>query len=610
MQESIRVATYRRVSTITQAEEGESLDIQLHRLHAYAEANGWTVVQDYCDAGISGAKENRPALARLLEDARAGLFEKVLVLKLDRLTRSVKHFHELADFLERHGVAIVSITQNIDTSTPTGRLLRNILVDFANFEREMIAERARETKEGLVEQGRWYTGKPPWGMVRGEDGVVRPDPEHGETVRRLFEEYDNAIDPSIKTLARELGIPVTRATEILKNPVYAGYLAFRRRKRLPNGSRIRLPRDQWQYIKSPYIEPLISWELWKRVQEKLISRRHFASPGGLKESVFHGLVFCATCGKTLHRTRSRDHAYYRCVRRDTVTSTRHITVRQDLLTAAVLDEVDRLVNMDEVWQHAIATQATASQRIEEERQNLREQIVRVDTRIARLVEQMADGELADLIRPKLLELKRERQELEARLSDLDFRVTGKQSQLEEYRRLLSNLRAAYNVATWEERRELFATLIERIEVGAETTRITWADPSVPSSVIPSPVPHTKQGRPFFRTIRATLESIPDEELARLYKEKGRKALAKELGINPTTLYYEMVRRGLLERRSKEELRRVLGDIPDEELLAMVASMGTRGVAERFGVDRSTVNKELRRRGLPHPNKKTGPKPGQ
>lgn len=605
MQDAVRVATYRRVSTTSQAEEGESLDIQLHRLHAYADAQGWIVVQDYCDAGYSGAKEDRPALARMLEDAKAGLFQKVLVLKLDRLTRSVKHFHELVDFLEKCGVSIVSVTQNIDTSTPTGRLLRNILIDFANFERELIAERTRETKEGLVEQGRWYSGKPPWGMVRGEDGIIRPDPVHGEIVRRLFEEYVSKVDASIKSVAVKFGLHVAHVGEMLKNPVYAGYLGFRRRIQQPDGSTTRLPRDQWQYVRSPYIEPIISWELWKQAQNKLMARRRVSSPGNLRESVFHGFIFCAVCGHTLRRKNSTGHAYYRCVNRSTESSTRHVSVRQDLLTTAILDEVDRLVNMDEVWQHALASQATAGQRIEEERQNLREQIARVDTRIARLVEQMADGELADLIRPKLLELKRERQELEARLSDLDIRVTGKQSQLEEYRRLLSNLRAAYNVATWEERRELFATLIERIEVGPETTRITWADPNVPPSIITTPVKRTSLGRPYFQSAQVILANVSDDELAHLYKSKGPSALARELGISQKSLYLEMIRRGLHKRRKKSEVKPILADIPSDKLLEMVTTEGTSKVAKKLGVNRITIYRELKRRGLSLSNKKAG-----
>jgi len=349
---------------------------------------------------------------------------------------------------------------------------------------------------------------------------------------------------------------------------------------------------------------VISWELWQRVQQKLISRRRL-NPGTTRESVFHGLLVCSVCGQTLHRNRHGDKAYYRCINRKNGISTRHVSVRQDFLTAAILDEVDRIVDKDEVWQHALASQATAGQRIEQERQRLREQLSRIDLRIARLVEQMADGELADLIRPKLLELKRERQELQARLADLDVRVTGQRSQLEEYRRLLSNLRTAYNIATWEERRQLFATLIEQVEVGPETMRIIWADPNVPPSTIPTPILRTKQGQPFFRDARTILNTIPDDELARLYREKGRKTLALELGISQTRLYVEMVRRGLIKRRKRSEIKRVLADIPDDELLAMIAAEGTQSVAERFGVNRSTVNRELKKRSLPHPNKKTG-----
>src|SRR5690606_34490133 len=137
---AMKACIYKRVSTSAQV-DGISLQLQEERLRAYAMAHGWEIVAVYEDAGLSGGSTDRPAYQRMMNDAKRRAFDIILVYKLDRLTRSVRDFHELANHLESYGVSLVSVTQNIDTSSPTGRLLRNILVDFANFERELIAER-------------------------------------------------------------------------------------------------------------------------------------------------------------------------------------------------------------------------------------------------------------------------------------------------------------------------------------------------------------------------------------------------------------------------------------------------------------------------------------
>ncbi len=131
------VALYARVSTTQQ-----DPDVQLRELRALVAARGWTIRREYVDAGISGASTSRPELSRLLADAHKGLFAGILVWRLDRLGRSLRHLVTIVEDLLARGIDVISATEpHMDSTTPTGRLLRNIFASVAEYEREMIRER-------------------------------------------------------------------------------------------------------------------------------------------------------------------------------------------------------------------------------------------------------------------------------------------------------------------------------------------------------------------------------------------------------------------------------------------------------------------------------------
>lgn len=139
MNATTKVALYRRVSTTN---NGQDVDAQLEELHAVAQQRGWVVVGDYVDDGVSGAKESRPALDRLLADVAAGKVNLVAVTRLDRLGRSLQHLLRVLDQFAAHGCGFVSIKDaGIDSTTPQGKLLLHLLGAFAEFERSLIRER-------------------------------------------------------------------------------------------------------------------------------------------------------------------------------------------------------------------------------------------------------------------------------------------------------------------------------------------------------------------------------------------------------------------------------------------------------------------------------------
>ena len=147
---SARVAIYARVSTTN---HGQDAGLQTREMHQFAEARGWRLADEYVDQGVSGSKDSRPELNRLMADAKRRKFDVVLVWKLDRFGRSLRHLvNALAEF-ESLGIAFVSLSDNLDLSTASGRLMFNIIGAMAEFERELIRERVKAGMKNAKAKG-------------------------------------------------------------------------------------------------------------------------------------------------------------------------------------------------------------------------------------------------------------------------------------------------------------------------------------------------------------------------------------------------------------------------------------------------------------------------
>lgn len=194
--------------------EHYSIEAQCQAIEAYCRARGWDLVRTYKDDGVSGAVSptDRPEMRRMIEDVLSDGIQYIVVKRLDRFGRKASELLGLLDALERKGVAVVSIDDNIDTSTPSGRLLRTILAGMAEFERDLISER---TKAGLAiarQKGK-RLGRTPKGMVRTPEGGLQ-DAGRSELIRKLRARVFMHKEPLARA-ARELGIPYTTAREML-----------------------------------------------------------------------------------------------------------------------------------------------------------------------------------------------------------------------------------------------------------------------------------------------------------------------------------------------------------------------------------------------------------
>jgi site-specific DNA recombinase len=188
-----RCAIYTRKSTEHNLDLAfNSLDAQREACEAYIKSQaheGWRLVPDrYDDGGLSGASLDRPALQKLLADVRAGKINTVVVYKVDRLTRSLADFAKLVELFDQHGVSFVSITQSFNTTSSMGRLTLNVLLSFAQFEREVIGERVRDKIAASKRKGLWVGGPVPLGY-RCIDKKLVVVPEEAEAVRTIFARY-------------------------------------------------------------------------------------------------------------------------------------------------------------------------------------------------------------------------------------------------------------------------------------------------------------------------------------------------------------------------------------------------------------------------------------
>src|ERR1051326_5110725 len=187
----VRCAIYTRVSTDKGLEQDfNSLDAQYDASQAYIRSQvhaGWTLIRTkYEDGGFSGGNTDRPALQRLLTDVRAGKIDVIVVYKVDRLTRSLADFAKLVELFDEHDVSFVSVTQQFNTTTSMGRLTLNVLLSFAQFEREVTSERIRDKIGASKRKGLWVGGMVPLGYDTKDRkvAIVKHDAERVRTIFR------------------------------------------------------------------------------------------------------------------------------------------------------------------------------------------------------------------------------------------------------------------------------------------------------------------------------------------------------------------------------------------------------------------------------------------
>ncbi|MGP1512718.1 MAG: recombinase family protein [Gemella haemolysans] len=302
-----RVALYMRVSTQEQAENGNSLEFQKEKLEAYCKLHEYKIVGEYVDAGVSGAKFNRPALDRLKDDVEK--IDIVLIYKLDRLSRSIKDTMLLIeDFFKPNKIDLISLSENFDTTQAIGMATVGMLSTFAQLERDTIKQRMMAGKVQSVKNGN-YINNAPFGYVK-KDGKLVKDEKTKECVEYIFERLlDGDSTTRIANLLEENGFASLRKglwhfmsiNRIAKNDVYAGHTTLMKTQ-----------------VKNTH-EPYITDEEQNRII-RMLEIRNLCSSKNRKDSFtspYRGLINCPACHRKLAcnrqvRKKTTTHSY-RCI---------------------------------------------------------------------------------------------------------------------------------------------------------------------------------------------------------------------------------------------------------------------------------------------------------
>jgi site-specific DNA recombinase len=297
----IRCAIYTRVSTDQGLEQDfNSLDAQRDAAEAYIRSQAhaaWTLIRSqYNDGGYSGGSTDRPALQRLLSDVRARKVDVIVVYKVDRLTRSLADFAKLVELFDGHGVSFVSVTQQFNTTTSMGRLTLNVLLSFAQFEREITSERIRDKIAASKRKGLWVGGMVPLGYkVKNRKVLVIKN--EAEWVRIIFQRYlelgslnllmQDLRQRKILTKVRKLssgravgGNPLTRGplAHLLRNRFYIGEVAYRG-EALPGEQPAILDRKLFEAVQRKLDEQRTNHSTKRAISESLLTGRIFDDRG-------------------------------------------------------------------------------------------------------------------------------------------------------------------------------------------------------------------------------------------------------------------------------------------------------------------------------------------
>lgn len=280
---------YCRVSSDERLDQSfNSIDAQREGGAAFVQSQrteGWTLIPEaYEDAGFSGGNMNRPALKRLLSDIKSGKIDMIVVYKIDRLSRSLANFVHMVDLFDKHQVSFSSVTQQINSSTSMGRLMLNVLLSFAQFEREVTGERIRDKIKASKRKGMWMGGPVPLGY-KVVDRKLIVDPEEAQTVKWIFDSFleTKSTTHLVRTLAHKgvkskRGFTLCKQTlsKILRNRMYIGMLSHK-----------------GEHFQGEHL-PIIEQSVWEDAQEIMSSdpiNRNQPSTGRQDDCLLRGMVY-------------------------------------------------------------------------------------------------------------------------------------------------------------------------------------------------------------------------------------------------------------------------------------------------------------------------------
>ena len=496
----MRVAFYTRIST-DENHQKYSLDAQKDRLDAYCKSqyDDYEVTKIYRDAS-SGTNMSRPGLEEMLYDAENGVFEVLIVFRVDRLSRNVRQLAQMVETLTDFNVVLRSSTEPFDTSNSAGKMMLQMLGVFAEFEHATIVERTKAGMERKARNGEWCGGFVPYGYQNTE-GEIFVNEEEAAVVRRLFRYYVHGKKGATK-IYRELNAAGLRKRSgilwdnralivILKNPFYTGMIRWK------------------NSVFEGKHEGIISQEMFDKAQA-ILEKRNIQSNGNRfkKSSDFFltGLITCGKCGKGLvGRAANRNghrHKYYSCSNRTYHKSCDLPNIRADIVEVLTVKEIRSIfLNselLERVWLKVNEQLKSQVPDKQQEIEKIESDLVKTKSALDKYFEAFESGALkptlfgdkVEELNLRLQQLEEEKSNLDGQIDNLELAVINTQKITEYIETLDSVLESGGN----EQKKHLLRAIVEKVLV------------------------HDKDKYEFtFRlpdgsTLRHALETVPDQEV--------------------------------------------------------------------------------------------------
>lgn len=472
-------AIYIRVSTTEQAEEGYSVQSQIDKLTAYCMAMDYTIYDTYIDPGYTGSNINRPAMQQLIADVKKGHIDIVIVMKLDRLSRSQKDtLYLIEDVFITNDCDFVSVTESFDTTSPMGRAMIGILAVFAQFERERIKERMMDGKIERAKSGKAMAwGHVPIGydFVDGnyivneyEAALVRRCfdlLESGKSINKIKRIIDEEFPAGTKYQCKDGVVHIATIKKMLRNNVYIGVSKFAKKEFEGNH------------------EPIISKEQYDKAQ--IILKTNSVNALGSRKNPFKsthlltGFLYCGNCGARLH-AQSRKHInnerwYYICY------SVSKSTAKYQIDPNCKLKVIDGEAT-DNYIIDKIRTLKTNKEYFDEVTKNIKHdtnfensiesKIKSIDSKLGKLMDLYLDGNFDKImLEQKNAKLVEEKSLLEKQLYNI--RKNHKVLTKREIRKKANVFIDEYDSLTLDEKKNILSSIIDRIVVSENSIEIFW-----------------------------------------------------------------------------------------------------------------------------------------
>lgn len=465
-----KVILYIRVSTISQAEEGYSISEQKERLLAYCKAHGYMVVDIIVDPGHSGSNLKRPGIQLIIEKAQKKEFDKVIVLKLDRLSRSQRNtMYLIEDVFLANGIDFVSMHESFDTSSAFGRAMVGILSVFAQLELETIKERTLAGRTGRAKKGKWHGGGTEPIGYDYINGSLEVNPEEAKQVKMVYQMYlhgHTVTDISLKMQGYQTKhgdwSNLQTVSTVLDNELYAGVVHF---------NDVRTPESH---------TPIINPETAARVHYMRHRNRRDKFQAKESEYLLTGFVFCKRCGaRYFARKYPNGNVFYCCHSRAKKNKKmiKDLTCKNDTwsradLEAIVENQVKEVIEKPQLISEYIKKGRAENDSASHQKTAYIEEIDSINTQISRLMDLYKDdrvpvGEIAQQIEA----LHNRKMELSPR-SKQDEKGPVKPFFVESLKLMIRGV--LWDELPIERKRHLLRQLIDTIDIDGENISIKWA----------------------------------------------------------------------------------------------------------------------------------------